>query len=145
MDWSYPYTGVFYLERSVYISADTSYAPHAAITPDDVLGDLLEGTVHDIDGQARYQFEQYTNFQWHTREKNRGTVAMHAVPLGVAKAYASECNWPDWLFEEKRMCHGNSSEHATISHRRRSRISDRGATSFNITRARYHRHSRDPN
>ena len=40
---------------------------------------------------------------------------------------------------------GNSSEHATISHRRCSRISDRGATSFNITRARYHRHSRDPN
>jgi hypothetical protein len=29
-------------------------------------------------------------------------------------------------------CHGNSSGHATISHHRRSRISDRGTTSFNM-------------
>lgn len=87
----------FSFGEEVYISADTSYAPHAAITPDDALGDLPEGTVRDIDGQVRYQFEPWTNYQRRAREKNRRTVAMHAVPLGVAESYASECNWPDRL------------------------------------------------
>jgi site-specific DNA-cytosine methylase len=99
--------------EEVYISADTSYAPHAGITGKDALGDLSEGTVRNIKDQARYPFEPFTNFQRRAREENRRTVAMHAVPLGVAEGYASECNW---LFgKEKQMLMVAGNDTSSIS------------------------------
>ncbi len=63
-----------------YISADTTFAPHAAITPEDALGDLSERLVPEIHHQAGYDREPWTNFQRRARELGKRTVKMHAAP-----------------------------------------------------------------